>query len=127
MSQPSGEITVQPAVITVKALRLRAYVGFNDEEQHKLQDVVLNLHISHQLHPAVREDQVEHALNYKTITKEVIALVDGNRFLLLEKLVNDVVESIISHEQVKSVTVEADKPHALRFADSVSVSLTATR
>lgn len=127
MSQRTGDIVVHPAVITVKALRLRAYVGFNEEEQRKLQDVVLNLHISHQLHPAVREDQVDHALNYKTITKEVIALVDGNRFLLLEKLVHDVVEAIMTHEQVQSVTVEADKPHALRFADSVSISLSASR
>lgn len=127
MPRRYGDIVVQPAVITVKALRLRAYVGFNEEEQEKLQDVVLNLHISHQLHPAVREDQVDHALNYKTITKEVIALVDGNRFLLLEKLVHDVVDTIIAHEQVQSVTVEADKPHALRFADSVSISLTAGR
>lgn len=127
MSQRTGEVTVEPAVITVKALRLRAYVGFNEEEQQKLQDVVLNLHIRHQIHPAVREDQVDHALNYKTITKEVIGLVDGNRFLLLEKLVHDVVDAIIAHDQVQSVTVEADKPHALRFADSVSVSLTAGR
>lgn len=127
MPQPPADFALDPAVISVKALRLRAYVGFNDEEQEKLQDVVLNLHIRHQLHPAVREDQVEHALNYKTITKEVIALVDGNRFLLLEKLVSDVVGAIMAHPQVQSATVEADKPHALRFSDSVSVSLSASR
>lgn len=119
--------TLQPATISVKALRLRTYVGFNEEEQRKMQDVVLNLHIEHQLHPAVAEDQVEHALNYRTITKEVIALVESRRFLLLEKLVHDVVSAIMRHPQVRSVTVEADKPHALRFADSVSVSLSARR
>jgi len=127
MADRSDDYSLNPACISVKALRLRTYVGFNEEEQQKMQDVVLNVHIAHELHPAAREDQVEHALNYRTITKEIIALVENNRFLLLEKLVHDVVASVMRHAGVQSVTVEADKPHALRFADSVSVTMTARR
>lgn len=127
MADRSDDYSLDPACISVKALRLRTYVGFNEEEQHKMQDVVLNVHIRHELHPAAREDQVEHALNYRTITKEVIALVENNRFLLLEKLVHDVLAAVMRHPGVQSVTVEADKPHALRFADSVSVTMTARR
>ena len=120
-------MTKNLATIRIHNLRLRTLIGFNPEERVKKQDIVINAEIAYTLADGVFEDRVEEALNYKTITKAIIEHVEEGQFLLLEKLVNDVVESNISHEQVKSVTVEADKPHALRFADSVSVSLTATR
>ena len=47
--------------------------------------MVVNLSISHELAVGVFNDSVEEALNYKTITKAIIAHVEDNRFLLLGK------------------------------------------
>ena len=69
------------------------------------------------------DDVVEDALNYKTITKAIIKHVESGRFLLLEKLVADVLGICSEHESVTYAKVKIDKPHALRFADSVSLSL----
>jgi len=69
------------------------------------------------------EDQVADALNYKTITKAIIKHVESGRFLLLEKLVADVLNICNEHQDVVYAKVKIDKPHALRFADSVSLSL----
>ncbi|AGY92720.1 hypothetical protein SPICUR_08995 [Spiribacter curvatus] len=113
--------------IRVKDLRLRTFVGFNDEEQRKRQDVVVNIHIDYDALSAARGDEVDEALDYKTITKQVIAHVEDNRFLLLEKLVNDLVELVMAHTAVRHTEVEVDKPHALRFADSVSLTMAASR
>lgn len=113
--------------IRVKDLRLRTFVGFNDEEQRKRQDVVVNIHIDYDALSAARGDEVDAALDYKTITKQVIAHVEDNRFLLLEKLVNDLVELVMAHTAVRHTEVEVDKPHALRFADSVSLTMAASR
>lgn len=113
--------------IRVKDLRLRAYIGLNDDEQEKLQDVVVNLRIDYEALDAARSDQVECALDYKGVTKAIIALVDGQRFLLLERLVHQVLEAVMAYPEVRSAEVEIDKPHALRFADSVSLSLAARR
>ncbi|MFO8155036.1 MAG: FolB domain-containing protein, partial [Thiohalospira sp.] len=77
--------------------------------------------------PAARGDEVAEALDYKTITKQVIAYVEENRFLLLEKLVNDLVELVMAHNPVVHAEVEVDKPHALRFSDSVSLNMSARR
>ncbi|KZY64291.1 D-erythro-7,8-dihydroneopterin triphosphate epimerase, partial [Oleiphilus sp. HI0065] len=68
-------------------------------------------------------DDVENALNYKNIAKGIIKHVESGRFLLLEKLVSDVLEICHEHEWVSYAKVKIDKPHALRFADSVSLSL----
>ena len=111
------------ATITIKNLRLRTFIGFNPEERVKKQDVVLNIQISYRPDPSVMDDEVESALNYKTITKAVIRQVEGGRFLLLEKLVADVLTTCSSHAAVMHASVTIDKPHALRFAESVSLTL----
>ncbi|MFD2178961.1 dihydroneopterin triphosphate 2'-epimerase [Veronia pacifica] len=111
------------AIITITNLRLRTYIGFNPEEQAKRQDVVLNIEIHYPGEKACLNDTVDDALNYKVITKAVIEHVENGRFLLLEKLVSDVLDICTDHSWVNYAKVTIDKPHALRFADSVSLSL----
>ena len=111
------------ATIKVKNLRLRTFIGFNPEEKAKKQDVVINIEISYHLVSEILDDHVEQALNYKTVTKRVISYVEEGRFLLLERLVADVLGICSDHPDVVYSRVTIDKPNALRFADSVSLSL----
>ena len=113
----------QVATIRISNLRLRTLIGFNADERVKKQDVVVNVEIAYGLSDAALEDRVEHALNYKTITKRVIQHVEDGQFLLLEKLVADVLGICSDHPSVCRASVTIDKPHALRFADSVSLTL----
>jgi len=115
------------ATIRIKNLFLRTYIGFNKEEINKLQDVVINMTIEVDLDQAIKNDSVEHSYNYKTITKNVITLVQANKFKMLEKLTQSILDEIMKNEQVSFARVEVDKPHALRFAESVSVELEASR
>ena len=110
-------------VIDVRNLRLRTFIGFNPEERVKQQDVVINVRIEHVLHPGVFQDQVDDALDYKRITKRIIEHVENGHFLLLEKLAGDVLAICSHYPNVIHVQVCIDKPHALRFADSVSLTL----
>ena len=114
---------VKNATITIRNLRLRTFIGFNPEEREKMQDVVINIEIKYGLAPSALDDQVDGALNYKTITKRVIEHVENGRFLLLEKLVADVLEICSQAPEIVFSRVTIDKPHALRFADSVSLTL----
>jgi len=114
---------IRKATINVRNLRLRTFIGFNPEEREKMQDVVISIEISYRLDPSALDDQVEGALNYKTITKQVIEHVESGRFLLLEKLVADVLNLCSQAPEIVHSRVTIDKPHALRFADSVSLTL----
>ena len=111
------------AIINVTNLRLRTFIGFNPDEREKQQDVVINIEIHYPADKSFQTDNVVDALNYKVITKKVIQHVEEGRFLLLEKLVADVVDICSGHPSVTLAKVTIDKPHALRFADSVSLSL----
>ena len=111
------------ATINIRNLRLRTFIGFNPDEMEKQQDVVINIEIIYAMGEGVLQDKVEDALDYKVITKKVIEHVSDGRFLLLEKLVGDVLAICSDHPAINHARVSIDKPHALRFADSVSLAL----
>lgn len=116
-------VQAKEALIRISDLRLRTFIGFNDEEKAKRQDIVINLELTYQLHEGILQDRVSAALDYKLVTKKIIAHVEEGRFLLLEKLASDVLGICASDARVSRASVSIDKPHALRFADSVSVTL----
>lgn len=111
------------AIIKITNLRLRTYIGFNEEEKQKQQDIIINAEIHYPANNLCLSDDVENALNYKTICKNIIHHVENGKFLLLEKLTSDVLGLCVDHPWVSYAQVTIDKPHALRFADSVSLTL----
>ncbi|MCV2883849.1 dihydroneopterin triphosphate 2'-epimerase [Aestuariibacter sp. AA17] len=115
------------ATIRIKNLRLRTYIGIKDDEIQNKQDVVINVKIEYDATRATDSDEMDDALNYKTITKRIIKLVEDNRFSLLEKLTSDILAIASEHSWVIYAEAEVDKPHALRFADSVSLCLSCNK
>lgn len=120
-------LPISEARIHISNLRLRTYIGFNPEEKSKQQDVVVNAEIHYRADPAFTSDDQQDALNYKLITKRMIRHIETGRFQLLEKLTADLLAIASESERVSFAEVRVDKPHALRFADSVSVTLSADR
>lgn len=120
---------LQPGLarIRIKDLRLRTYIGINEEEIRNRQDVQINVRILYPACKAVDSNQIEDALNYRSITKAIIELVENNRFALLERLTQEVLDCVMAFAQVSYAEVEVDKPHALRFSESVSITLAGQR
>jgi len=116
------------ARIKVKDLLLRTYIGFNPDELVNKQDVIINFEIETEISKqAMEADEPVDILDYKTITKKVIKLVQEGRFKLLEVLTQKILDLIMEDEKVQWARVEVDKPHALRFAESVSLSMESRR
>ena len=119
----SSSIIANMASIHIKNLRLRTFIGFNEEEKTKKQDVIVNIVLRYDASAAIISDSVDDACNYKVLTKKIILLVEECSFDLLEKMAGDIIAMISTEEKVLEASVEIDKPHALRFADSVSVEM----
>jgi D-erythro-7,8-dihydroneopterin triphosphate epimerase len=116
------------ALIRIKNLLLRTYIGFNPEEIANMQDVVINIEIEADIpEEALLADEPAGIYDYKTITKQIIALVQEKRFKLLEVLTKNILDLIMTDKRVNWARVEVDKPHALRFAESVSFEMEAER
>jgi D-erythro-7,8-dihydroneopterin triphosphate epimerase len=116
------------ARIRVKNLLIRTYIGFNPDELVNKQDVLINLEIETEIpDSALEADEPDGIFDYKTITKRVITHVQEGRFKLLEVLTKSILDLIMADEKVNWAKVEVDKPHALRFAESVSLEMEAKR
>jgi len=115
------------AIIRIKNLLVRTIIGYNPDERVNRQDVIINAEIEVEAANAINTDNQDGIYDYKSITKAIIALVSESKFNLLEKLTNEVLQLIMLDERVKRAKVEIDKPHALRFSESVSVELEAVR
>ncbi len=114
-------------IIRIKNLRLRTIIGINDWERNETQDVVLNVKIIFDGKRVAETGHIEDTVNYKEVKKRIIDQIEKSKFYLLDKLVSHVLQIVMEDEKVIRATVEIDKPHALRFADSVSISCSAER
>jgi D-erythro-7,8-dihydroneopterin triphosphate epimerase len=115
------------AVIKIKNLLLRTIVGFNPHELGKKQDLLFNIAVTYELQGEESSDEPEQALDYRKLCKEIIEHVENAQYNLLEHVTKEVVDLVLTNGRVQQVTVEADKPHALRFAESVSFSMVGKR
>ena len=113
--------------IIVSDLLLRTIIGVNDEERIERQDVRINLVLETDTRAAGRSDDLEQAVNYRTVVKQVIELVENSRFFLVEKLAEEIAQVCLRDERVDRVQVTVEKPAALRFARSVGVSIWRSR
>ncbi len=111
------------AVIRITNLRLRTIIGANDWERDHKQDLIINVRIEFDATKAAASDNLDDTVDYKTITKDIIREVEGSSYQLLEKLADRILAIVTAHAGVKAARVRVDKPHALRFADSVSVEV----
>ncbi len=114
-------------IIRIKDLRLRTIIGINDWEREQEQDIVINAGIVFDGRAAADSDEIADTIDYKSLTKAMIAHVEGSSWNLLEKLATRLLEIALADPRVESAWVEVDKPGALRFADSVSVRVDGER
>lgn len=113
--------------IQIKDLRLRTIIGINDDERRNLQEVLINITLYADTRPAGLSDNIADAVNYRTMTKRVIALVENSSFYLVEKMVAEIADLCLENPQVERVQVSVEKPGALRFARSVGITIERSR
>ena len=76
--------TSKLTTVEIVNLRLRAYIGFIDWEKEKLQDLVISYSFKYDSKNATASDDVQYAVDYKKINKQIIAMVDHQSFHLIE-------------------------------------------
>ncbi len=113
--------------IHIKDLLLRTVIGINDEERRNRQDVLINLTLDVDMRRAGETDDIQYAVNYRTLTKQIIQLVEGSEFYLVEKMAAEIARICLSDPGVQRAVVTVEKPGALRFARSVGVTIERAR
>jgi dihydroneopterin aldolase/2-amino-4-hydroxy-6-hydroxymethyldihydropteridine diphosphokinase len=113
--------------IQIRDLLLRTVIGINDEERRNRQDVLINITLRTDTRAAGASDNIQDAVNYRTVTKCIVELVEGSQFYLVEKMAAEIAAICLQDPRVEGATVRVEKPGALRFARSVGVEIERTR
>jgi FolB domain-containing protein len=109
--------------ILIKDLLLRGIIGINDWEREKRQDILINLTLFTDVRAAGQSDNIDDCLNYRRVTKEIIAYVEASAHYTVEALATAIAKiAVVEHNAVR-VIVRVEKPGALRFARSVGVEI----
>jgi D-erythro-7,8-dihydroneopterin triphosphate epimerase len=110
--------------IRVDGLHLRTIIGINGDERRDRQDVLISFTLFVDTLVAGRSDNLEDApVNYRSVTKRVITLVEGSQFYLIERLAAAVADLCLEEPGVGRVRVTVEKPGAIRFARSVGITI----
>ncbi len=114
--------------VFIKDLMVRGILGINPEERTNRQDIVVNVIMWANTRPAAASDDIADAVNYRTVAKAIIAHIENGQPMLVERLVEEI--AILCFEtdaKIEAVEVSVEKPGALRFAQSVGVSIFRSR
>jgi dihydroneopterin aldolase/D-erythro-7,8-dihydroneopterin triphosphate epimerase len=113
--------------IHIKDLVVSGIIGINPDERVNRQDVLVNVTMFVDTRPAARSDDIDDAVNYRTITKRIIAHIEGGEPMLVERLVQEIADICLEDPRVTEVEVTVEKPGALRHARSVGISIIRSR
>ena len=110
--------------IIIRDLLLRGIVGIKPDERKNQQDILVTVTMWADTRPAAVSDDIDDAVNYRTVTKAMIRHIETKKPMLVERLVADLARICFETDpRVQAVEVTVEKPGALRFARSVGVSI----
>lgn len=107
--------------VFIEQLTVITTIGVYDWEQEIKQKLVLDIEMAHDNRLAGKSDDVQDALDYSKVSQAVIDHIEHGRFLLVERVAEEVADIIMSQFSVPWVKIRLQKPGAVAQAKSVGV------
>ncbi|KOO08006.1 bifunctional dihydroneopterin aldolase/7,8-dihydroneopterin epimerase [Vibrio hepatarius] len=107
--------------VFIEQLEVITTIGVYDWEQEIKQKLVLDIEMAHDNRPAGKSDDVKDALDYATVSAAVLEHIEGGRFLLVERVAEEIAELIMGRFNVPWIKIRLAKPGAVPQAKSVGV------
>jgi FolB domain-containing protein len=110
--------------IHITNIEVEGFVGIKPEEQTHRQTIRVNVTLWVDTTRAAASDDIADAVNYRTVTKAVVAHIEAGRPLLVERLVQELADlCLATDDRIAEVEVSVEKPDALRDAESVGITV----
>ena len=114
--------------IVIRDLLVTGIIGINEDERVTPQDILVNATLWVDSSTAAVTDDISDAVNYRTITKAMIAHIEGGTPRLVERLAAELAGVCLEgDDRIAEVEVTVEKPGALRHARSVGITLRRSR
>ena len=113
--------------IILTNLRVRGVIGIYDWERKDKQDMVINGTFYVDITKPALSDKMEDGVNYRSISKRLIAIAETLEPQLIEHLLDVMARALFNEFEIERMLLRVDKPGALRFADSIGVEIDRSR
>ncbi|MEM7256027.1 MAG: dihydroneopterin aldolase [Pseudomonadota bacterium] len=107
--------------IFITELRADTIIGINEWERKVRQRVTVDIEMATDISKAAATDDIQFALNYKTITDRIVDFIQASDFELVESLVENIATIITEEFSVPWVRVVLHKPGALSATKDVGL------
>ena len=108
--------------ITIVDLEVHYRVGVTEEERAKPQRLLLTVEMNFDFSSASLSDGIEQTIDYYAVTQDLLKFGEGRSWKLLEKLVANIADLILTQYRPRAVLVEVKK-FVIPQARYVSVTL----
>jgi len=108
-------------IVYIRDLRIETIIGIYDWEREVKQTVSLDLEMAHDIRQAAETDDIQFALNYKSIAKRLISFIEESEFLLVERMAEEVAGIVMNEFSVPWLRLRVSKPGALRGSQDVGI------
>jgi FolB domain-containing protein len=112
--------------ISIVDLEVFYNVGVTEEERATPQRLLITVEMDYDFSSAATTDRVERTINYFDVTQELLKYGSGRNWKLLERLVTNIADMVLSKFKPQEVLVEVKK-FVIPQARYVSVSLAKSR
>ena len=112
--------------IFLEDLRVEAVIGIWEWERRVRQTISLSLEMQTDVKRAAATDEIEDALDYKSIAKEMIRVVETSEFKLVETLAETLARIVVTDFGVAWVKLSVSKPGAIEGSRNVGVQIERT-
>ena len=112
--------------IAIVDLEVFYSVGVTEAERAKPQRLLITVDMQYDFSSAGLSDRIEKTINYFEVAQDLLKFGEGRSWKLLEKLVTNIADRVLSDYAAQSVFVEVKK-FPIPEARYISVSLTKHR
>ncbi len=102
-------------------LRVDTVIGIYDWERNIRQTVAIDLEMATDIRRAAATDDIQHTLNYKSISKRLIDFIEKSEYGLIESMAEKIASIVMQEFGVPWVRVTLHKPGAISGSKDVGV------
>jgi 7,8-dihydroneopterin aldolase/epimerase/oxygenase len=110
-------------LISIRGLRLTAWIGVPAEERAEPQTLVADIHLTPSRPLTGLGDEIAHTIDYDAVSRHVRTLAATARRRLLESLAEDIITSLFAWQPEISGIEVCLRKHIIPGTDSVEVRL----
>lgn len=110
-------------IIFLGNLEATAVIGIYDWERETRQTIMLDIEMAFDIKKAAETDDIQHTLDYKSVSERVVSFVEQSEYFLVEKLIEEISKVLLTEFNTPWVKITLNKKGAISRAKDVGITI----